>query len=121
MPRTLEELSREDIVDSRELVERVDELEADEEEDYFTDEDAAELEALRDVLDEIGSEARYGTPLIADSYFTEYARELAEEIGAVPETNEWPLYCIDWDWAARELRMDYGSVTLNGSEYWARY
>lgn len=36
----------------------------------------------------------------------EYAQELAEDIGAVPQDVAWPTYCIDWDRAWREL--EYG-------------
>lgn len=32
---------------------------------------------------------------------------MAEQLGDVPKDNHWPLYCIDWEWAARELMMDY--------------
>ena len=38
----------------------------------------------------------------------EFARSIAEDTGAVTDKNQdWPLYCIDWEWAARELMMDY--------------
>lgn len=37
----------------------------------------------------------------------EFAQELAEELGAVPEHANWPNDCIDWERAARELMMDY--------------
>lgn len=37
----------------------------------------------------------------------DYAENLAEELGAIPEDSAWPLNCIDWEQAARELPMDY--------------
>ena len=37
----------------------------------------------------------------------EFAREQAEETGDMPNGTHWPMYCIDWEWAARELMMDY--------------
>jgi len=49
--------------------------------------------------------------------FKEYAQEFAEEIGAIPENNDWPMYCIDWEHAARELSMDYSSATIDGIDY----
>jgi hypothetical protein len=58
--------------------------------------------------------------LIAGSYFKEYAQELAEDIGAINKSNEWPNYCIDWERAARELKIDYTSVDVNGETYWFR-
>lgn len=27
------------------------------------------------------------------------------------------MYCIDWEWAVRELQMDYASVRVNGTMY----
>lgn len=36
----------------------------------------------------------------------DYAQELAEDTGAVPDELRWPLYCIDWERAARELSFD---------------
>ena len=36
----------------------------------------------------------------------EFAMQLAEDLGAVPDDNAvWPLYCIDWSYAVRELFM----------------
>jgi len=37
----------------------------------------------------------------------DFAQELAEAVGELPRETRWPLYCIDWEWAARELMMDY--------------
>src|SRR3990167_943602 len=37
----------------------------------------------------------------------EFAQEQAEQLGEIPKENHWPHYCIDWEWAARELMMDY--------------
>ena len=52
--------------------------------------------------------------------FTEYAQELAEDIGAIDPDAKRPLYCIDWERAARELKMDYTSVRVNGTTYYFR-
>src|SRR3990167_11507570 len=37
----------------------------------------------------------------------EFAQEQADQTGEIPKENHWPHYCIDWEWAARELMMDY--------------
>lgn len=58
--------------------------------------------------------------LIADSHFTEYAQQLAEDIGAIRSDNQWPNYCIDWEYAARELQYDYSAVDIDGDRYWIR-
>ena len=43
----------------------------------------------------------------------DFAQQLAEDIGALPDTNHWPAYCIDWEYAARELFLgDYWSAQI---------
>lgn len=58
--------------------------------------------------------------LIRDSYFQDYAQELAEDCGMVNDNAAWPNNCIDWELAARELRHDYSSVEIDGVTYWTR-
>lgn len=75
-----------------------------------TDEEA--IEALED--------SSLDPTLIADDYFQDYARELAEEIGAIPSDYSWPASHIDWKAAADALRMDYTNYTYGGVQYWGR-
>lgn len=90
--------------------------------------EAHELVALVELLDECkgnGGDHQhqgdwYPVTLIRDTYFEDYARELAEDIGAVPAEYTWPTSCIDWEQAARDLRMDYTSVDFDGVDYWTR-
>lgn|SRR3990167_11094124 len=58
--------------------------------------------------------------LIADHYFKDYAQQLANDIGAVNDDLEWPLACIDWEHAVRELQHDYTQFEVNGTKYWFR-
>lgn len=37
----------------------------------------------------------------------DFAQSIAEDMGLTPDSNHWPNYCIDWEYAARELMMDY--------------
>jgi hypothetical protein len=39
---------------------------------------------------------------------TDFAYDMAEQLGELPKDNRWPHYCIDWEYAAKELMMDYG-------------
>src|SRR5208282_2051077 len=55
--------------------------------------------------------------LIRCTYFKEYAQELAEECGMIQKEVKWPYTCIDWDHAARELLMDYTTISFNGVDY----
>lgn len=82
-----------------------------------------ELQPLLDLQDEAEPycpDWRHGATLIADSYFEEYAYELAKDIGAVNEDMSWPCDCIDWTKAADGLKMDYTSVDFDGETYWVR-
>ena len=50
------------------------------------------------------SAAEEGLILVADSYFVEYAEQLADDLGLIPEAHSWPASYIDWEAAARDLR-----------------
>lgn len=90
----------------------------------FDDESAArEYETLKTLAEECAGYApdwKYGETLIRDSYFKEYAQQLAEDIGAIDRNAAWPMCCIDWDQAAEELKQDYTSVDYDGVTYWIR-
>jgi hypothetical protein len=128
-------------IDSRDVIARIEELKAEWSEategensdDYSLSEDdwsvglgedgAAEMVALLALAKEGAdnfSDWVHGETLIRDSYFKEYAQELADDIGAIKADAGWPLNCIDWEQAARELRMDYTSVEFGDVTYWGR-
>lgn len=64
--------------------------------------------------------AWYPMTLIRDSFFQEYAMELAWEVGSIDSEVKWPHNCIDWELASRELKYDYSSVQIDGEIYWTR-
>jgi Antirestriction protein (ArdA) len=117
----LDDLSHEDRLDSRDLEEMIDELE-DEQAEAIEDEHdgswdhtdgATLLDALRELRTATEGEGWHdGIGFISEDDFEDFARELAEDIGAVPEDYTWPTSCIDWKQAARELAMDYSTVTI---------
>lgn len=83
--------------------------------DYSEEQELKELIELRD---DIGKEQfEYGVMMIPESEFEDHARNLAEEISAIPEGNRWPVNHIDWKAAAEELRLDYQSVSFNYNDY----
>jgi multidrug efflux pump subunit AcrA (membrane-fusion protein) len=90
--------------------------------DDFGESEATELKALKALADEADGcgDWAYGESLIADSYFETYAREFANDIGAMPNDAQWPCTCIDWAQAASELQQDYASVEFDGVTYWIR-
>jgi hypothetical protein len=108
-----------DFFDSRDVIARIKWLAG-------TDMDEDEAEEFRD-LTTFAQEAggyianwQYGETFIRDSYFETYARELAEDIGAIDPNANWPLTYIDWEAAAAALLDDYTDYTLRGVTYWAR-
>lgn len=122
MPTTIDNTA--DVIDSRDIIARIEELRAQLEADgSLSDEDTAELltlDALAKQGEDYAPDWKYGETLIRDSYFKAYAQELAEEIGAISPSATWPNTCIDWDQAARELRMDYAAVEFGPVTYWVR-
>ncbi len=128
-----------DIIDSRDVIERLEELETEREEladaveqdanestigelADWDEENGDELKTLKAFAEEGEgfSDWRHGECFVRDSYFKEYAQQLAEDIGAIPNDAQWPCTCIDWDQAARELQMDYSSAEFCGITYYAR-
>jgi antirestriction protein len=111
---------RGDTFDSRDIIARLDDLRADP--DALDDDEREELVILEDI--ESSAEGYgdwlYGETFIPDADFEDYARDLADDIGAVPSDAQWPLTYIDWPAAADALRQDYTSYTFDGIDYLAR-
>ena len=107
----------EDYIDSRDIIARIEELEA---EDAIEYED--ELNALKELVNNCEDYCNWkdGATLICWDCFEEYARDHAEGIGAISSDMHWPATCIDWEQAARKLQMDYKSVEFDGVEYWIK-
>jgi hypothetical protein len=47
-----------------------------------------------------------------------YAMELADDLGSVPDDAAWPYTCIDWDQAWLELSMDWFSLHRGPADTW---
>jgi hypothetical protein len=85
-------------------------------------EEQAELKSLKDLADQGEGCADWscGETLINESYFQDYAQQLAEDIGAMKDSDSWPYTCIDWEQAANELLQDYTSLDFNGTTFYIR-
>lgn len=122
--------SADDYIDSRDVIERIKELEAEREQSFENSGDFAgfdeseegeELAALKALEQECNyGDWKYGAQLIRDDKFEDHARELAEDIGAIGRDDPWPTNHIDWDAACDALKMDYSSVDFDGTTYWVR-
>lgn len=109
-----------DIIDSRDVNERIKELE---DYDELLDDETEDLKILKELQGEGNSyccDWQYGATLIRDSYFEEYAQDFAEDIGAINGDLSWPGNCIDWEEAAKELQIDYSCIDFDGVDYWIR-
>lgn len=108
-----------DMIDSRQIIERIEEL------DGMDERDEAETEELR-VLKELAEECsgyandwEHGEALIRRSHWVEYVQELCEDIGDVPKNL--PHYIeIDWSKTADNIEVDYTTVDYDGVEYLIR-
>jgi antirestriction protein len=126
-----------DIIDIRDIIEQIEvlgsDIEALQDSEQMADQQAAdeaedELQPLTAIMSELAGNGGdeqwrgdwYPLTLIRESYFQDYAQELAEDIGAVNRDATWPNNCIDWEQAARELRMDYSAITIDGVTYFYR-
>jgi hypothetical protein len=121
---------RGDAFDSRDIIARIADLEADT--IPYPDgtpgphpdaEMAAELDILRGLASAAAgyvADWEYGEAFIPEHRFEDYARDLAEDIGAIPDDASWPVTYIDWPAAAAALQQDYTSFEVDGITYWAR-
>lgn len=83
------------------------------------DEYATLLELMDCLSDEPWCDDWNSVTLVADHYFTEYIRELFESRGDIPQELSHDVE-IDWTTTARNIRMDYYPIEINGATYWYR-
>jgi hypothetical protein len=117
-----------DIIDVRDIIARVEELETiepqTEEEKFRNVEEYADLLSILEELEGNGGDEQwrgdwYPITLIDAQYFVTYVQELLVDCGEIPKNL--PFYVhIDWEATARDVGMDYTSLTINGREYFYR-
>jgi hypothetical protein len=108
------------VIDSRDVIERIEELESIEcgigSAEY---DELKSLKALAEEASEYSSDWKYGETLIRYDYFVDYCQELCEDIGDIPRNI--PSYIeIDWKATAKNLEVDYTTVDFDGVEYFIR-
>ena len=127
----MNDLRGDNTIDSRDVIERIAELESkrddfDAEDDttweYNNPEDAEELAALQALQDEASQYSddwTYGSQLIKAEYFVDYCQELVSDIGDLPRNIPGYLV-IDWDATAENIKEDYTEVDFAGDTYFVR-
>jgi len=123
----MDDLRGQDIIDSRDVIARIEELESDKEAteddpelDLFDDDDQEELNALTALAvagEACAADWQHGETLISDNHFEEYAQDMAADIGAISSDAAWPACHIDWTAAADALKHDYTPVFFDGDTY----
>ena len=122
-----------DIIDVRDIIDRVEQLDPEFSDIKLTDDETKELAKLRSILAELvgyGGDEQwrgdwYPVTLVRDSHFRAYAEQLADECGytdeAARDSEKNPLLAyIDWEAWARDVRMDYTPIKIDGTTYWYR-
>lgn len=139
---------RQDCIDTRDLIERRDELKQqildsfletfehyedqtddfedilfEEEEiqswkEYWLDE-IAEIGEIEKIEDELGSEFDYGVTLVHEDYWEEYVEDLLIDCGYI--SKDFPSWIeIDWSATAKNVKVDYIEVEYQGETYYGR-
>lgn len=113
-----------DVIDSRDLIARIEELQDDESLDT---EDAAELAILLKVADQgdCSPDWVHGETMIRDDYFVDYIKELIDDCYEMPKamnSGDWPYrhMTLDYETAADEAKSDYFDIDFDGVTYWIR-
>lgn len=116
-----------DTIDSRDVIERIDDLLNADDEHPLRPDDAQELDNLQKLVEDAGHapDWRYGETLIAESYFTDYIQELIHSCYELPEdldSGRWPWNHMKFDYeaAAAEAKQDYTEVTYAGRTFYIR-
>lgn len=126
-------------LDTRDLQERLEELEgertdlqeavndaegeeekqtAHEELDVWEGDNLEELEALRELKDEV-SEWDDGNTLVPKDDWLDYVEEMLKDCGDLPRNLPWYIE-IDWEKTAENIEQDYGTVDYLGTTYYYR-
>jgi uncharacterized protein (UPF0335 family) len=131
-----------EVIDSRDVIARIEELENEQsnliqqlsdgeiteaEMVAFDKDKGNELDALRELAAEAESSPDWihGEQLIRASYFVQYITELIDDCYDLPKeltSGDWPYrhITIDFEAAAKEAEQDYNSVDFDGVEYLIR-
>lgn len=118
-----------DIIDSRDIIERIEQLDGRQfDHNDLTQvelEELAALKALAAECEQYASDWQYGEQLIRRSYFEQYISDLIDECYELPKNincGSWPYNHLSFDIeaAAIEAEQDYTEVSFGGVEYLIR-
>lgn len=133
----MSEISKyDDHLDSRDIQERIEELEALQEEDksknpdtdtdFMTESEHEELGALTKLKEEYieyygESSWGFGAQFINADYFEEYAEEFCKDVGYISNDLPWFISnAIDWSEVADAMQQDYTEIELDGQTFYTQ-
>lgn len=114
-----------DVIDSRDIIERIEELESfiednvNENSDDITEwkEELRILAELAEEGEQYSPDWEYGSTLIHEDYFEEYMDEMIQDCYDLPK--DLPFWMtVTYDYNA--LKMDYTEIDFNGETYYIR-
>lgn len=131
--KTIDDFDGADFFDVRDVIARFEELESERNDlsktkrkTFDASSESEEYAALQELLNNLKGDGGdhqwrgdwYPVTLIRDSYFEDYAREMASNLyGREIDEAKWPFDCINWEKAATSLQQDYSSVGFRGDIY----
>ena len=110
------------VIDSRDIIERIEELQAMKDSMQQDVDEGKELDMLREFAAEASqysSDWEYGETLIHADYFTEYCMIILKDCGDLPTNIPWYIV-IDEEATAENLKSDYVELELDGQTYYMR-
>lgn len=108
-----------DIMDTRDIQARIEELEDLVDEGPLEADEVAELKALVNLKEETEYYFENEESFISDDYFEEYVEQFLKDCGMIPaDLPEWVH--IDWERTAEEVKVDYTAYEFRGTTYWIR-
>lgn len=123
--------SSSNVLDSREIIDRLEELQSDRSEiaelgeielNRWNETHGEEMAMLEDLDNEgrqYSSDWEYGETLVNAGYWTEYVKELLADCGDLPKTI--PSYVvIDWEATADNIKADYTELDFDGETFYIR-
>ena len=104
------------VIDSRDIIERIEELENNGC-DFDEHEELEALKALAEEGENYSPDWNYGSTLIHENYFEEYMDEMIQDCYDLPK--DLPFWMtVTYDYNA--LKMDYTEIDFNGETYYIR-
>lgn len=140
----MKKLFPDDLIDTRDIIERIEELESDNTDDdgeefditLWSDDDRKEYRGLQEIVSEVGEDAcRDGVSLVHERYMTDYIKDYHLDCGGEyyefnPKTyrhdriplddlyRRAPFNHIDWEAVARDEATSYSIIEIDGNTYY---